>query len=165
MGRDAVVLVARSVVPDLHRQQLRQQRRARPEGEVRGQLQQHLGSNDYRDAIKGPATGGNTVCDVKVGDVIDTNTGNNAGPTSQGVDGRITTWDPINAIVTFAANGQVTVLNFPDSPQLIMVPMVENPTAAPADLQHHPAHRVADPPTRPRSRISRHPQVPHGACR
>ena len=83
------------------------------------------GSNDYRDAIKGPAAGGSTVCDVKLGDVIDTNPGNNAGPTRQGVDGRITTWDPINAIVTFGSNGQVTVLK-PDSPQLIMVPIVEN---------------------------------------
>jgi Flp pilus assembly protein TadG len=79
------------------------------------------GSNDYRNSI----SGGNIVCDVSVGDVIDTNPGNNAGPTRQGIDGRITSWDPINAIVSFGANGQVTVLK-PNSPQLIMVPIVEN---------------------------------------
>jgi len=79
------------------------------------------GSHDYRNSI----SGGNIVCDVSVGDVIDTNPGNNAGPTRQGIDGRVTSWDPINAIVSFGANGQVTVLK-PNSPQLIMVPIVEN---------------------------------------
>lgn len=79
------------------------------------------GASDYRDSV----SGAQLACDISVGDVVDPKTGNNAGPTKQGIDTRVTAWDPIASIVTFGSNGQVTVLK-PNSPQLIMVPIVEN---------------------------------------
>jgi hypothetical protein len=52
-------------------------------------------------------------------------TGQNTGPTKQGIDGRITTWDPLSAIVQFTANGQAVILK-PNSLQLVMLPVVES---------------------------------------
>ena len=63
------------------------------------------GAADYKNEIIGPPNG-SVVCDVSVGDVLPVKTGQNTGPTSQGIDTRITSWDPISAIVQFTANGQ-----------------------------------------------------------
>jgi len=82
------------------------------------------GANDYNNSIIGPPTG-NAVCDVSVGEVVPVKTGQNTGPTKQGIDNRITSWDPISAIVQFTSNGQAIVLK-PDSPQLVIIPIVED---------------------------------------
>lgn len=83
------------------------------------------GGSDYSNSIIGPANGGNAVCDVSVGQIVPVKTGQNTGPTKQGIDTRITTWDPITAIVQFTANGQAIVLK-PNSPQLVLLPVVED---------------------------------------
>jgi hypothetical protein len=88
-----------------------------------GTCQPTTGASDYKNAILGPAAGGNSACDVYVGETIPVKSGQNTGPTSQGIDNRITTWDPLSAIVQFTANGQATILK-PSSPQLVILPVV-----------------------------------------
>jgi len=66
---------------------------------------------------------------VSVGQIVPVktgqNTGQNTGPTEQGIDSRITSWDPLSAIVQLTANGQAIVLK-PNSPQLVLLPVVED---------------------------------------
>lgn len=52
--------------------------------------------------------------------------GQNAGPTRQGIDTRITTWKSLDQIVQIDANGHATVID-PTSPQLVLIPVVEDP--------------------------------------
>ena len=80
------------------------------------------GAADYKNEIIGPPNG-SVVCDVSVGDVLPVKTGQNTGPTAQGIDTRITSWDPLSAIVQFTANGQANILK-PNSPQLVLLPVV-----------------------------------------
>jgi len=86
-----------------------------------GNCQGTSGANDYSNEINGALE----VCDVSVGDTIPVKTGQNTGPTKQGIDQRITSWDPLSAIVQFTANGQATILK-PNSPQLVLLPVVLN---------------------------------------
>jgi Flp pilus assembly protein TadG len=86
-----------------------------------GNCQSTSGANDYSNEIVGSLS----VCDVSVGDIEPVKTGQNTGPTKQGIDNRITSWDPITAIVQFTANGQATILK-PNSPQLVLLPVVED---------------------------------------
>jgi Flp pilus assembly protein TadG len=79
------------------------------------------GANDYRNTIDGSSTG----CPVSVGQLVDTKTGNNTGPTAQGLNNRVSSWKTFNQIVQLNANGQYTVLDA-TSPQLVMVPIVLN---------------------------------------
>jgi Flp pilus assembly protein TadG len=79
------------------------------------------GASDYSNEINGALQ----VCDVSVGQTVPVKTGQNSGPTRQGIDQRITSWDPISAIVSFTANGQATILK-PNSPQLVLLPVVVN---------------------------------------
>jgi Flp pilus assembly protein TadG len=88
-----------------------------------GSCQGTTGASDYKSAILGPSAGGNSACDVSVGETIPVKSGQNTGPTSQGIDNRITSWDPLSAIVQFTANGQATILK-PKSPQLVILPVV-----------------------------------------
>jgi Flp pilus assembly protein TadG len=90
-----------------------------------GTCQGTTGGSDYSNSIAGPSAGGNAACDVSVGQVVPVKTGQNTGPTKQGIDTRVTTWDPIGAIVQFTANGQAVILK-PNSPQLVMLPVVED---------------------------------------
>jgi len=83
------------------------------------------GGDDYRTAIEGPAAGGSTACDVTVGQLLEPKRGQTAGPTKHGIDTRVPVWDPLDAVVRFTATGGVVVLK-PDSPQLVMLPVVEN---------------------------------------
>jgi hypothetical protein len=83
--------------------------------------QSSSGANDYKNEIIGGS--GGIVCDVTIGDVVPVKTGQNAGPTGQGIDARVTTWDPLSAIVQISANGQATILK-PNSPQLVLLPVV-----------------------------------------
>jgi hypothetical protein len=79
------------------------------------------GAADYRNTIGGAIF----ACDVHVGDLEPVKTGQNTGPTAQGINDRITSWDPISAIVNFTANGYADVLK-PNSPQLVLLPVVLN---------------------------------------
>ena len=81
------------------------------------------GANIYSDEIAGTTP----VCPVSVGESLDTKPGNNSGPTAQGLNSRITTWQSLNQIVQFNADGTSTLLA-PNSPQLVVVPVLTNPT-------------------------------------
>ena len=84
------------------------------------------GANPYRDEIDGTLN----ACPVSVGEQLDVKPGQNAGPTRQGIDTRITTWKPLDQIVQFAANGQAATLLDPTSKQLVLIPIVEDPDGA-----------------------------------
>ena len=84
-----------------------------------GNCQGTSGANDYSNEINGNLP----VCDISLGDTIPVKTGQNTGPTKQGIDQRITSWDPITSIVQFTANGQAILLK-PNSPQLVLIPIV-----------------------------------------
>ncbi|MBD0323786.1 MAG: hypothetical protein ICV72_10425, partial [Aldersonia sp.] len=47
-------------------------------------------------------------------------------PTKQGLDDRIPMYEPVASIVRFESDGTADILK-PDSPQLVMVPVVVNP--------------------------------------
>ena len=81
------------------------------------------GASVYRDEISGVTP----VCPVSVGESLDTKPGNNSGPTSQGLNTRITNWQTLNQIVQFNADGTTTLLQ-PNSPQLIVIPVLTNPS-------------------------------------
>jgi Flp pilus assembly protein TadG len=80
------------------------------------------GASDYKNEIVGTSST-SQACDLSVGDVVPVKTGQNTGPTAQGIDGRVTTWDTLSAIVQFTANGEATILK-PNSPQLVLLPVV-----------------------------------------
>jgi Flp pilus assembly protein TadG len=81
------------------------------------------GASVYSDEIAGTTP----VCPVSVGESLDTKPGNNAGPTAQGLNARITTWQTLNQIVKFNADGTTTLLQ-PNSPQLVVIPVLTNPS-------------------------------------
>jgi Flp pilus assembly protein TadG len=81
------------------------------------------GASVYSDEIAGTTP----VCPVSVGESLDTKPGNNAGPTAQGLNVRITTWQTVSQIVKFNADGTTTVLQ-PNSPQLVVIPVLTNPS-------------------------------------
>ena len=83
------------------------------------------GANPYRDEIDGTLN----ACPVSVGEQLDVKPGQNAGPTRQGIDTRITSWKPLDQIVQMSANGQATVID-PTSKQLVLIPIVEDPNGA-----------------------------------
>src|SRR5919201_1630901 len=80
------------------------------------------GADPYRDEIDGVLNS----CPVSVGEQIDVKPGDNSGPTRQGIDNRITTWNSLDQIVSIGANGQATVLDS-SSKQLVLIPIVEDP--------------------------------------
>ena len=82
------------------------------------------GAADYKNEIIGPPNG-NVVCDVSMVTCFPLRSVKNTGPTAQGIDNRITSWDPLSAIVQFTADGQANILK-PNSPQLVLVPVVED---------------------------------------
>lgn len=80
------------------------------------------GANDLRNTIDGSSI----ACPVSVGQTVDTKPGNNTGPVAQGLNSRMSSgWKTFSQIVQLGANGQYTVLD-PDSPQLVVVPIVTN---------------------------------------
>jgi hypothetical protein len=81
------------------------------------------GASVYSDEIAGTTP----VCPVSVGETLDTKPGNNAGPTSQGLNVRITNWQTVSQIVKFNADGTTTLLQ-PNSPQLVVIPVLTNPS-------------------------------------
>jgi Flp pilus assembly protein TadG len=80
------------------------------------------GASVYSDEIAGTTP----VCPVSVGETLSTKPGNNAGPTAQGLNIRITNWQTVSQIVQFNADGTTTLLQ-PNSPQLVVVPVLTNP--------------------------------------
>ncbi len=79
------------------------------------------GASIYSDEIAGTTQ----VCPVSVGETVDTKPGNNSGPTSQGLNQRITSWKTLNQIVQFQADGTAKLLD-PNSPQLVLIPVLTN---------------------------------------
>jgi Flp pilus assembly protein TadG len=81
------------------------------------------GANPYRDEIAGTLN----PCSITVGQAIDLKTGNNTGPTAQGLNTRITHWQTFNQIVQPIGNNTYTILD-PTSRQLVLIPVVTNMT-------------------------------------
>jgi Flp pilus assembly protein TadG len=81
------------------------------------------GANAYQNEIDGTLS----PCPITLGESVDTKTGDNSGPTAQGLNARITTWQTVNQIVQFNADGTTTLLE-PDSPQLVLIPILTNPS-------------------------------------
>jgi Flp pilus assembly protein TadG len=79
------------------------------------------GSNVYSNEIAGTTQ----VCPVSVGETVQTDPGDNSGPTAQGLNQRITTWQTLDQIVQFNADGTTTLLNS-NSPQLVIIPVLTN---------------------------------------
>jgi Flp pilus assembly protein TadG len=82
------------------------------------------GANPYRDEIAGVLN----PCSIPLGEVLDEKTGNNTGPTAQGLNTRITTWKPFNQIVEPVPGGANDTYTIKDNStrQLVLVPIVTN---------------------------------------
>jgi Flp pilus assembly protein TadG len=81
------------------------------------------GANIYSDEIAGTTQ----VCPVSVGETVQTKPGDNSGKTAQGLNLRISTWEPLDQIVQFQNDG-TAVLRDPNSPQLVIIPVLTNQT-------------------------------------
>ena len=80
------------------------------------------GSALYRAELGGTSS----ICPVVVGDIESNDTGQNSGPTTQGVSDRCPGGlRPVSQIVTFNAAGTPTILD-PTSCQLVLLPIVVN---------------------------------------
>jgi Flp pilus assembly protein TadG len=79
------------------------------------------GANPYRDEIAGVLN----PCAIQVGQVLDEKTGNNTGPTAQGLNSRISTWKTFNQVVQPTGNDTYTVLDN-STRQLVLIPVVTN---------------------------------------
>jgi Flp pilus assembly protein TadG len=85
------------------------------------------GASLYRAEIDGSAG----TCVVDLNDVIDVKSGQNTGPTTQGVSDRCNGLQPASSVVSFTANGTPTILQ-PASCQLVLLPTVlDNATSQP----------------------------------
>ncbi len=83
------------------------------------------GANPYEDEINGTLQ----PCPISIGDLLDTKTGDNSGPTAKGLNSRITNWETVNQIVQFNGDGTTTLLE-PNSPQLVLIPVLTSPSGA-----------------------------------
>ncbi len=81
------------------------------------------GANIYSDEIAGTTP----VCPVSVGESLQTKPGDNSGKTAQGLNQRITNWEPLDQIVQFQSDGTATLLE-PKSPQVVIIPVLTNPS-------------------------------------
>lgn len=79
------------------------------------------GANVYSDEIAGTTQ----VCPVSVGETLQTKPGDNSGKTAQGVNVRIPTWESLDQIVQFQNDGTAVLLD-PNSPQLVIIPVLTN---------------------------------------
>ncbi len=79
------------------------------------------GSSLYRDELSGTTT----ACALSIGQVLNTDTGQNTGPTTQGVNNRCGALQAPSSIVSFGGLGQVTLLQ-PSNCQLVLLPVVED---------------------------------------
>ena len=85
------------------------------------------GASDYRNEIGGSEN----VCPLQVGDQVPTKTGNNSGPTAQGLTDRLGTggWKSFGQIVQLNADGSYQILDA-TSKQLVLIPVVVNLSGA-----------------------------------
>ena len=105
------------------------------------------GASIYSDEIAGSTQ----VCPVSVGETVETKPGNNSGPTAQGLNQRITSWESLNQIVQFQPDGTAKLLDS-SSPQLVIIPVLTNQSgqsAWPNGTRYSPSG------TSPCSRVSR----------
>jgi Flp pilus assembly protein TadG len=79
------------------------------------------GANAYSNEISGDLT----TCPISVGETVNTKPGNNSGPTAQGLNARIDTWETVNQVVQFNADGTTTLID-PNSQQLVLIPILTN---------------------------------------
>jgi hypothetical protein len=79
------------------------------------------GATAYQEEIDGVLA----ACPLTVGESINTKTGDNSGPTAQGLNIRITNWQTVDQIVQFNADGTAEVIE-PNSPQLVLIPILTN---------------------------------------
>ncbi len=80
------------------------------------------GANAYQNEINGTLP----ACPITIGEQIDTKTGDNSGPTAQGLNARITNWQTFDQIVQANSDGTYTVIQS-NSPQLVLIPVLTNP--------------------------------------
>jgi Flp pilus assembly protein TadG len=85
-----------------------------------GSCVDHGGTSLYSDEI----SGSEAACMLALRQVIQTDTGQNTGPTRQGVSDRCGTLQATSSIVSFGGLGQATILQ-PDSCQLVLLPLLE----------------------------------------
>jgi Flp pilus assembly protein TadG len=79
------------------------------------------GANPYEEEI----TGQLQPCGIAVNQTIDVKSGNNTGPTAQGLNVRITNWMPFNQIVTNISGNTYEIAQGQDNnPQLVLIPVV-----------------------------------------
>jgi Flp pilus assembly protein TadG len=81
------------------------------------------GANQYQNEIDGTLQ----PCPITLGETLTTKPGDNSGPTAQGLNSRITSWETIDQIVQFNSDGTATLLD-PNSPQLVLIPILTNPS-------------------------------------
>ena len=96
------------------------------------------GSQLYTAEIQGGIV---TTCTLIIGQVIDTKTGNNTGPTSQGIDNRCPALQTATAIVNFAASPPT--ITQPSAASWCCCPCSRTPTPAPPPGQRPAAERFA----------------------
>jgi Flp pilus assembly protein TadG len=87
------------------------------------------GANDYANQIATNTSGSGLLpCPLSLNETVATKTGNNSGKTASGLNTRITNnggWKATNTIVQFGSGGLANILT-PNSPQLVMVPVLVN---------------------------------------
>ena len=79
------------------------------------------GASPYEEEISGDLI----PCGITLGQSIDVKSGNNTGPTAQGLNARITQWKSFNQIVQLVGNNTYTIID-QNSPQLVLIPVVTN---------------------------------------
>ena len=79
------------------------------------------GASPYEEEISGDLI----PCGITLGQTIDVKSGNNTGPTAQGLNARITQWETFNQIVQLVGNNTYTIID-QNSPQLVLIPVVTN---------------------------------------
>ena len=86
------------------------------------------GSNDFRDLIVTAAGGGADSCPTEIGGTIQTETGNMAGPSNQGLDDRLAgNEDTFEDCFQWDAEVGRYIVIKPDSPRVGVVPIIDNP--------------------------------------
>jgi Flp pilus assembly protein TadG len=81
-------------------------------------------------AYKNQLDGSELVCDLTVGDLVNTKGGQSAGITQHQLDARITTWHPITDVLHMYGNGYADVIDR-NSKQLVVLPVVQQQSGAP----------------------------------
>jgi large repetitive protein len=89
-------------------------------GLISGTCSATVGANEYASEI----SGAEKACALSIGQVMPVKTGQNSGPTGQGLNTRIATYSAVDQIATSMPGGYV--ITTPSSPQLVRIPVVVN---------------------------------------